>query len=272
MVVAKLYRRTMWIGSVCLLCFVAAATANAQTVGELRKKGKFFALPIELDVDRGAANGDAGILRIQPVFTLPINDDWKLVNLSIVTLADAPSGTPAFPGGGSASNNKGLSDLVNLSVLTPSTTGNLTVGVGGIVSLPTATASGLGSDKWTAGPAFRVTYRTGKWNLGLVGGQRWSFAGSGNKREVNQLLLRGAIRRQLNKDWYLVSGPIIVANWDAPGEKWLVPVGGGVGRQFKWGGHPWALSAQAYYNAIRPDGAPDWVARVQVVSAIPLGN
>ena len=251
----------------CLAC----ATAPAQTVDELRKSRDVFALPIELDVDRGAADGDAKILRLQPLFRFPISEDWQLVNLSIVTLADAPSGTPAFPGA-SASNNAGLADLVNLSVFTPNTNGKLVWGVGGIVSLPTASASGLGSDKWTAGPAFRVTYRTGKWNLGLVGGQRWSFAGSGNKPDVNQLLLRGAIRRQLSDRWYFVSGPIIVANWDAPGEKWLVPVGGGVGRQFNLGGNPWALSAQAYYNVIRADSAPDWVARVQVISAIPFGN
>jgi hypothetical protein len=177
-----------------------------------------------------------------------------------------------FPGEPGSSNNTGLSDLLHMSLMTPGDGGNVTWGLGAAVSLPTATANGLGSDKWAAGPAFRLTYRTGAWNLGVVGAQRWSFAGSGNKPEVNQLLLRGAIRRQLNDDWYLVSAPIIVANWDARGEKWLVPVGGGVGRRIMFGRFPWAFSAQAYYNAIRADSAPRWVFRLGVVSAIPFGN
>ena len=62
----------------------------------------FFALPMELDMDSGAANGDANILRIMPLYTFPVFERWKLVNLTIMTLADAPSGTPAFPGGRSA--------------------------------------------------------------------------------------------------------------------------------------------------------------------------
>lgn len=246
--------------------------AIAQTAEGVEGQRRFFALPVELDSDFGAANGDARILRIQPLYTWPVREKWKLTHLTIITLADSPSGTPVFPGEAGPGNNTGLSDTLHLTAFTPASTGNLVWGLGVLASLPTASASGLGSDKWAAGPGFRVTYRTGHWNLGIVGGQRWSFAGSGNRPDVNQLMLRGAIRRQLRNDWYFVSAPIIVANWDAPGEKWLVPVGGGIGRRFTLGGHPWAFSVQAYYNAIRPDGAPDWVARVGVISAIPFGN
>ena len=253
---------------VCLTC----APAGAQMADQLRESRKVFALPLELDVDRGAANGDAAIIRIQPLYAFPVSENWKLVNLSLVTLADAPAGTPVFPGEPGSGNNTGLSDLLHISLLTPEGDRGIVWGLGAAVSLPTATASGLGSDKWAGGPAFRVTYRTGAWNLGVVGAQRWSFAGSGNKPDVNQLLIRGAIRRQLNEDWFFVSAPIIVANWDASGEKWLVPVGGGVGRRFMLGGFPWAFSVQAYYNAIRADSAPDWVFRLGVVSAIPFGN
>jgi hypothetical protein len=251
-----------------LLLSLACATLAEQTTGA---NPKFFALPTELDIDRGAANGDAAILRVQPVYTFPINPDWKLANLTILTLADAPSGTPVFPGA-SGSNNKGIADLVHASFVTPTSASDLIWGVGFIASLPTATASGLGNDKWTLGPALRLTYRTGPWNIGGVAGQRWSTGGSGNKPDVNQLMIRAAIRRQLDEDWYLVSAPIIVANWDAPGEKWQVPIGGGIGRRFKVGEHPWAVSVQAYYNAIRPDGAPDWVARLAVAAAIPFGD
>ena len=254
-----------------IACLLPALVA-AQSTDQVGNSRGFFALPVELDVDRGAANGDASIMRIQPLYTFPVRDTWKLVHLTMITLADAPSGTPVFPGAPGSGNNTGLSDLLHASFYTPVSDGNFIWGLGASISLPTATASGLGSDKWAGGPAVRLTYRSGPWSVGGIATQRWSFAGSGNKPDVNQLLIRGAIRRQLNEDWYLVSAPIIVANWDARGEKWLVPVGGGVGRRFTLGGFPWAFSAQAYYNAIRADSAPDWVFRLGVVSAIPFGK
>lgn len=78
-----------------------AASASAQTTsaGQLAGARGFFALPVELDMDYGAANGDAIILRIQPLYTFPVADTWKLVHLDTFTLADAPGGIPEFPGG-----------------------------------------------------------------------------------------------------------------------------------------------------------------------------
>jgi hypothetical protein len=106
----------------------------------------------------------------------------------------------------------------------------------------------------------------------LIAGQRWSFAGSGNRADVNQLLMRGAINRQLPNDWFFVSAPLIVANWDAVGQDWLIPVGGGIGRQFTLGKFPWAWSVQGYYNAIKPDSAPDWLVRFAIIAAVPFGE
>ena len=254
-----------------LLCLLADSAA-AQAAEGIQNQRKFFALPIELDADFGAANGDATILRLMPLYTFPVFKDWKLVHTTIITLADAPSGTPVFPGDPDPDKNTGLADLMHAAFYTPASDGNFIWGLGVLAGLPTATADGLGSDKWSAGPAFRFTYRTQQWNFGVLGGQRWSFAGSGNAPDVNQLLIRGAIRRELRNEWYFVSAPMIVANWDAPGEKWIVPVGGGIGRRFTLGGHPWAFSFQGYYNAVRPDGAPDWVIRFAMISAIPFGD
>ena len=60
--------------------------------------------------------------------------------------------------------------------------------------------------------------------------------------------------------WFLISAPIITANWEAssatiPG---LVPVGGGGGRMFKIGAQPMNTSLQAYYNVEKPHFGPDW--------------
>jgi hypothetical protein len=247
----------------------AAQASSAQRLGEARG---FFALPVELDFDSGAANGDATILRMMPLYTFPVFDTWKLVNVTIFSMADAPGGIPEFPGDTSSGHTAGISDLLHASFVTPNRSGDFIWGAGVILALPIATDDSLGSDKWDAGPAFRLTYRKRPWNLGVIAGQRWSFAGSDNRTDVNQLLIRGAIRRQLPGDWFFVSAPLITANWDHPGETWLVPVGGGIGRAFRLRKHPWAWSVQGYYNAIKPDSAPDWVLRFAVIAAIPFGE
>jgi len=255
---------------VVLLAQAQIAASQGEAAKRLGQARGFFALPMELDLDSGAANGDANILRIMPLYTFPVFDTWKLVNFNIVTLADAPGGTPAFPGDSSIGQKAGLSDLAHASFVTPTRSGNFIWGVGGILTMPTATDDSLGSGKWAAGPAIRFTYRKGPWNVGLVATQRWSFAGSSNRADVNQLLMRGFVRRQLPDKWYFVYSPIITTNWDSPGEKWLVPVGGGIGRSFTFNEHPWAWSVQGYYNAIKPDPAPDWVVRFAIIAAIPF--
>jgi len=249
-----------------------ATIAETEATGNNDNIRGFFALPVELDLDSGAANGNANILRIMPLYTFPVLDHWKLVHLDIISLADAPGGTPAFPADPGAGQTAGLSDLLHASFYTPNRSGNFIWGLGAMVSLPTATDDSLGSGKWAAGPAFRLTYLTSNWNFGAIAGQRWSFAGSSNRADVNQLLVRGAIRRQLPNDWFFVSAPLIVANWDSAGQDWLVPVGGGIGRRFTLNKHPWAWSVQGYYNVIKPDPAPDWVVRFAIIAAIPFGE
>lgn len=254
-----------------LLAQPQLAVGQSESVQALRHARAFFALPMELDLDRGAANGNAAILRIMPLYSFPLGEKWQLDNLTIVTLADAP-GTPAFPGEPGAEKVTGISDLLNASFFTPRNNDKLIWGFGPAFSLPTATDEALGSEKWGIGPAFRFAYRSDNWNLGFVAAQRWSFAGTGNRSDVNQLLIRGAIRRQLRNNWFFVSAPLIVANWERPGQDWLIPVGGGIGRKFTFNKHPWAWSVQGYYNVVKADPDPDWIVRFAIVAAIPFGD
>ena len=254
-----------------LLAQPQLAAGQSESAQALREARSFFALPLELDLDSGAANGNAAILRIMPLYSFSLGENWKLANLTILTLADAP-GTPAFPGEPGAEKVAGASDLLHASFFTPKNNHKVIWGLGPAFSLPTATDEALGSEKWTAGPAFRFAYRTDNWNLGFVAVQRWSFAGTGNRNDVNQLLIRGNIRRQLRNNWYFVSAPLISANWDRPGQDWLIPAGGGIGRRFTFNEHPWAWSVQSYYNVVKADSDPDWIIRFAIVSAIPFGS
>ena len=97
----------------------------------------------------------------------------------------------------------------------------------------------------------------------------WSFAGDPERDDVNTLVVRGLLRYQLNRSWYLSSSPIIASDWTQPeGKGWIVPVGGWLGYSFRVGGQPMQVSLEGYYNAVKPQFAGeellgDWTIRTQ---------
>jgi len=103
---------------IVLIGHVEPSIAQSGSIESLRQARSFFALPMELDIDRGAENGNAAILRIMPLYSFTISGNMKLVNLTIVTLADAP-GTPAYPGEPGAEKTAGVADLLHASFFTP---------------------------------------------------------------------------------------------------------------------------------------------------------
>ena len=131
------------------------AVGQSESAQPLRQARGFFALPVELDIDRGAANGNAAIMRVMPLYKFPLGENMELANLTILTFADAP-GTPAFPGAPGAEKTTGVADLLHASFFTPKSSGNVIWGVGPILSLPTATDPALGSEKWSLGPALVI--------------------------------------------------------------------------------------------------------------------
>lgn len=65
----------------------------------------------------------------------------------------------------------------------------------------------------------------------------WSFAGESDRADINQFLLQYFINYNFGETgWYLVSEPIMTADWMRDdGDRWVLPFGGGVGRVFDVG-------------------------------------
>jgi hypothetical protein len=233
-----------------------------------------FSLPIDFDFDFGAANGRATLMRLMPLASFPLGEEWRLMNLSLLVVANAPGGVPGRPGNPEPEEGGrvfGLGDLTNAVFFTPPSRSTKFVwGFGPAVGIPTATDDRLGSGKWSLGPAVRFVYRPGQWNIGAILVNLTSVAGDDDRADVNQLLIRTPIRRRLKNRWYFTTNPIITANWNASADqRWLVPLGGGIGRTFTAGDLPMAVSVHAYTNVIKPDGAPDGLVRIDVVVPIP---
>lgn len=252
-----------------IIVTIAGMTVSPVTAQD---QASTFALPFEFDGDYGAPNGNALQLRFMPLWQSHLKENWSLVHLDLITLADAPPlpGNPVNPEPVPGKTATGLSDLIHMTLYTPKPAGKFVWGVGGVLSIPTATDNALGSGKWAAGPAARIAYRGDSWTLGAIAGQRWSFAGDSDRADISSLMIRGAIRRNLGSGWFFVSAPLINANWNAAsGNRWLVPVGGGIGKTFGKSGRKWAASIQAYANVIKPDGAPNWSLRIAFIAPVP---
>ena len=83
----------------------------------------------------------------------------------------------------------------------------------------------------------------------------WS-AGGGDDAKYSNLLVQPFLNYNLPDGAYLTTAPIITANWKADsGNRWTVPLGGGIGKIFHLGRLPVNTQASAYYNVERPDRA-----------------
>lgn len=201
------------------------------------------------------------VLNIQPVYPVTLGK-LNLINRLIIPVLFQPLGKD--------DGEFGLGDTQYSMFLSPAEAGKVIWGVGPAFSIPTATDDVLGTGKWCAGPTAVVLTMPGRWVLGALASNLWSFAGEGDNPDVNSLTVQPFINYNFDKGWYFSSSPIITANWEADGDdRWTVPVGGGFGRIFKIGKQPMNAQMGAYYNMEKPDGAADWNLRFQMQFMFP---
>lgn len=217
---------------------------------------RFYVMRFEDNVQLGFGPNDEPInfFRIQPLIPIELGKDWTLLTRVIIPITHVP-----WP-----ESTDGLSDISLIALLTPSRSGHFLWGIGPALLLPTATADLLGTGKWSAGPAVAAIYTNGPWVVGAVAQNFWSFAGDDDRSDVNAMTLRPVLNYNLPHGWYLTSSPSIAANWEADAdERWLVPVGGGVGKVYSIGRHRMSTTIESYYHAVSPTIGPEWQLRVQ---------
>lgn len=277
--------RTRWMllglmGGLCCAASSFAQTTEAPATGagaaseqDLAKAtqnpvGDLISVPFQDNLDLGIGPFDRArnTLNIQPVVPLALNARWSLINRLILPLAWQPDV------GADSGGTFGLGDTSATFFIAPSKPGAFIWGIGPALLLPTATADVLGTGKWSVGPSVVGLLQPDPWTFGVLANNVWSVFGDGDRAGVNQLLLQYFINYNLPKGWYLTSAPILTANWKADSDRWVIPFGAGVGKIFKLGRQPLNGSVSAYYNAVRPDGAPDWQLRAQLAFLFPKGK
>jgi hypothetical protein len=212
------------------------------------------------------------VLNIQPVIPFTVGD-WNIISRTIAPLIDLPdltSGLPELPEGVNGGSTFGLGDINQSFYLSPAQPGPIIWGIGPSLTLPTATDENIGSEKWSAGPAAVVLAQPGPWVVGSLVRQLWSFAGDSDRQDVSQLLIQPFVNYNMADGWYLVSAPIITANWEADSDdRWTVPIGGGFGKIFKIGDQPINAQLSGFRNVEHPQYGPEWIMRFQLQLLFP---
>jgi hypothetical protein len=249
-----------------------ATPAAATNTDALRKAAQnpvasLISVPVQNNDNFGIGPDDRtqNVLNIQPVIPARVSERWNLITRIITPIIYQPTVSKPINQGAF-----GFGDLNPTFFLSPAKPGKIIWGVGPSIVLPTATNPALGQGKWSIGPSIVVLAQPGKWTLGALVNNVWSFAGQSSRPDVNQMLFQYFINYNLKKGWYITWQPTLTADWEATnGGRWVVPLGGGIGRIMKLGFQPVNLTLQFYGNAVHPPGASPWGMRLQIAFLFP---
>ena len=223
-----------------------------------------ISLPFQNNTNFGIGPGDdtQNILNIQPVWPFSLNDNWNFITRTIIPVISQPGFAPGD------SRTFGLGDTTFTGWLSPKDTGKWVWGAGGALVIPTSTDDDLGTGEWAFGPSVVLLTMPGKWVIGSLFSNVWSV-GSVDE-DINFFTWQYFINYNLDGGWYLVTAPLITANWEADSDNtWTVPFGGGVGKIFRIGKLPLNGQVSGYYNVEKPDFGADWQLRIQLQLLFP---
>jgi hypothetical protein len=252
----------------------AAAADNSEALRKAAQNpvASLISVPLQENWNFGIQPGDRvqNVLNVQPVVPLTLSKDWNLIIRWITPVIYQPVALEQTSGVNAGTGYYGFGDMQPAFFISPKKS-KVIWGLGPQLLLPTATKTGvLGQGQFALGPTAVVLVQPGKWTLGALTNNVWSVAGHSDLPDVNQFLLQYFINYNLKKGWFLTWQPTITANWKAVGDnRWVVPLGGGVGRIMKLGAQPVNIGLQFYGNAVHPPGGSPWAMRLQFAFLFP---
>jgi hypothetical protein len=266
---------TNWAaGAALVAALIMAASARAELSEEELAKlaqnpvGNLISVPFQnnTNLNFGPEKGTQNILNIQPVIPISIDKDWNIITRTILPVIWMPALGPDI------GSKNGIGDTVLTAFLSPADPGHWIWGAGPVVQIPTDSNAELGNKNWGLGPSFVVLHldHGDPWVYGVLVNNIWSLTSNQTGGSYNNGLIQPFVNYNFEGGLYLTSAPILTVNWKADGgQRWTVPLGGGVGKIFHLGKLPVNTQLSAYYNVAKPDFGSNWQIRAQVQLMFP---
>lgn len=182
-----------------------------------------ISVPFQFNYDTGyGADGDRWTLNVQPVVPITLSEDWNVISRTILPV-QTQTGVVAVA---SDPTQSGIGDVIQSFFFSPKapTAGGWVWGAGPVLMLPTASDDALGTEKWSAGPtAVALRQTAGGWTYGALANHLWSFAGDGDRADVNATFLQPFVSKALGR------GRTVSANLEST---------------YAWNGGGWTPSAR----------------------------
>ena len=250
----------------------AHAEMSAEELAKLAQNpvGNLISLPFQnnTNLNFGPEKGTQNILNIQPVVPISISSEWNIITRTIVPVIHMPTLGPDI------GSKDGIGDTVFTAFLSPANPGHWIWGAGPVVQIPTNSSSELGNKNWGLGPSVVVLHldHESPWVYGALVNNIWSVTSDRTGGAFNNGLIQPFVNYNFKEyqGLYLTSSPILTVDWKADsGQRWTVPIGGGIGKIFHFGKLPVNTSLSAYYNVVRPDFQANWQIRSQMQHMFP---
>lgn len=177
-----------------------------------------------------------------------------------------PLSTVAMPDStGSVLATNGLGDINAFVSYNFISKPNATLGIGPMVSAPTASEDALGSGKWQAGFAFvAFVVQSAQFQLGGLVTWQTSIGGDEVRANTNNAAVQPFYFWQLGKGTYLRGAPIWY--FDFENDAYAVPLALGIGKVIKVGNTVFNCFVEPQYSALHKGTQP----QVQIFTGINL--
>lgn len=225
---------------------------------ELAKKlqnpvAALISVPFQLNYDQNIGPEDDGYrwtLNIQPVIPFSLSDGWNLISRTILPVIQQDD---IFPGAG---DQTGIGDVVQSLFLSPAAPWSGWIwGAGPVFLLPTGSDELLSADKWGAGPTAVALRQQGPWTYGALANHIWSFAGDGDRADVNATFLQPFLSYTTSTAWTFAVNTESTYDWEI--EDWSVPINMVISKVTKIEGQLVSFGGGVRYWATTPDSGPE---------------
>jgi hypothetical protein len=219
-------------------------------------------LDYDLYVSNRGGTGSAHQLLFEPVIPLPPVAHFPVGQIIRPTI---PMITTPGP-----DRTTGLGDITIFDIFLPQRFSWGALGVGPVAVFPTATNERLGQGKWQLGPAGALIYdRVPHLQIGLIVQNPISFAGDGDRENVNALLVQPIAQYNLSRGWYVSMGDLTWAfDWKSDGDA-TIPLAFQVGRVLPLFGNQWNLAVEPFYTVTHSGPSPRWGIRFGISLLLP---